>query len=103
MAYQAIVHQMLWKELHQEAHEEVKAAMKALAGRKDPAAAPNVRPLANSNFRGSFRLRVGRFRVLFILLPDEAALVFTTAFEKKRDSDYDGAVERHDRRVRRYE
>ena len=103
MAFQGIVHDALWKELDRGAHDEVRAAMKTIVALDDPAQSSNVKLLENCAFRKSYRLRVGRLRVLFIIFPDEGVVVFTTAFEKKRESDYIGAIERHERRVRSYE
>jgi len=36
-------------------------------------------------------------------MPDEQAIVFTTAFLKRREADYAAATKRHDARVRTYE
>ena len=77
--------------------------MEAVTARPDPARHPEVRSIAASAYPRSYRLRVGRFRVLFTVFHHERTVVFTTAFPKKRESDYDQAVRRHDARIRAYE
>jgi mRNA-degrading endonuclease RelE of RelBE toxin-antitoxin system len=42
----------------------------------------NVKALTNRN---DFRLRVGRYRVIFVVLPDGEIIVFKIAEVKKRD------------------
>lgn len=103
MPFQAIVHDAVWREVEPEAREEVRAAMRALCALKAPTRSPHVRPLEGSSYPKSCRLRVGRYRVLFIVMPDEEVIVFTTAFLKRRGTDYDVATKRHDARVRSYE
>ncbi|HLE97663.1 MAG TPA: hypothetical protein VI997_09870 [Candidatus Thermoplasmatota archaeon] len=104
MAFAAIVHDKLWKEIPAESHDDVRAAMRSLVALKDPTRSPDVRALQDPRaYRGSFRLRAGRCRVLFIAFPDEKTIVFTTAFLKKRESDYEAAIDRHASRVRAYE
>lgn len=103
MPFQAIVHDAVWREVEEAAHDELRAAMRALCRLASPARAANVRALEASAYPKSYRLRVGRHRVLFLLLPDEEVIAFTTAFLKRRESDYGAAVDRHDARVRAYE
>lgn len=59
--------------------------------------------MAESEYPQTYRLRVERFRILFIVFPDEGKMVFTTAFLERRKGDYHLAVERHDARVRSWE
>ena len=103
MPFQPFVHDAVWREAEKGAHDELRVAMRALCALSSPARSSHVRPLEGSNYPKSYRLRVGRHRVLFIIMPDEGAIVFTTAFLKRRESDYDAAVKRHDARVGAYE
>ena len=103
MAWEAIVHEAVWKEIEPAAREEVRAAMRAVAGLKEPARSPSVKPLGGTEFNGAYRLRVGRHRVLFILFPDVGTIAFMAAFLKKREADYARAVARFSARVRSYE
>ena len=45
-------------------------------------------------------MRVGPFRLLGIAFATAGLILLTTLFRKKRDSDYDQALARHDRRIR---
>ena len=103
MSFTGIVHAAVWKELASETHAEARHAMTGVASRADPWAAASVRAIEGSVYPGAHRLRVGRWRILFIVLPDEGHVVFTTAFLKKRASDYRAALARHDARVKGYE
>lgn len=103
MTFKGIVHGAVWKELPLDSHSAARLAMSAVVDRPDPSQAASVRPLEGSAYPGAYRLRVGRVRVLFIVLPDQRAVVFTTAFVKRRDSDYRAALQRHDARVKAYE
>ena len=84
-------------------HASAQAAMRALASHDRPETAMQTRALDGSSIPGSRRLRVGRYRILLVAFPDEKAIVFTTAFLKRRESDYDAAIARHDARVKAYE
>lgn len=97
---EALVHEAVWKELPQAVHAQARLAMKRLQA---TGPTPRVRRLEASAYPRSYRLRVGHFRICFIHLPDEAVLVFTTAFLKRRPADYIRAAKRHDERVRAFE
>lgn len=103
MAFKGIVHRAVWKELPHDMHAEARAAMRAVVARSDPTQAADVRTLEGSSYPGAYRLRVGRARILFILLPGQRQVVFMTSFVKKRESDYRAALRRLDARVRAYE
>lgn len=103
MGLAGLAHARVWKELPDVSHERVREAMDALLEREQPSRHRQVEPPAGSRYPRSYRLRVGDFRVCFIHFPDEDTVVFTTAFRKRRGSDYDQAVERHDARVQAYE
>lgn len=77
--------------------EAVLATLAGLA--HGPAGHPAVKLLEGSRWPGSVRVRCGAYRVLALVLPDARLVLFTTAFRKKRPSDYDAAILRHDRRV----
>lgn len=103
MPFDALVHDALWRELPRDEHEGARVAMRAIVKLDQPARSPQVGSLSGSAHAGSYRLRVGRYRILFILFPDERTLAFMTGFLKRRESDYDEAIELHDARVRSYE
>lgn len=103
MALEGMVHSQLWKEVPEEDHGRIREAMKRLIETGKPGRDRNVSPLAGSRYPRSYRLRVGRYRVCLIHFPDEDVVVFTTGFLKRRPSDYQDALDRHDRRVRDYE
>lgn len=103
MSFGALVHEALWREIDRADHVAVRDALRALCALTSPTRSPHVRALEGSAYPKSYRLRAGRHRILFILMPDLGVIVFTTAFLKKRDSDYVAAVRRHDARVRSYE
>lgn len=77
--------------------------MRSVAKLDRPVRSAHVSALAASSYDLSYRLRVGRYRILFIVFPDERTIVFTTAFLKRREADYGAAIARHDGRVRAYE
>ncbi len=68
-----------------------------------PGPVSQVKPLEGSAYPGSYRLRVGRYRICFIFFPGENVIVFTTAFMKRRPSDYLKAIKRHDKRIHEQE
>lgn len=74
--------------------------MEELAAMAHPALHPGVKPLRESRYPKSHRFRPGRFRLLFVVLPDEGAIVFTTAFLERRKEDYHHAVRVHDARIK---
>ncbi len=61
---------------------------------------PQTVRLKGSDYPGSFRLRIGRLRVLGLALDGPRVILLTTVFVTKRESDYDQAVERHDARLK---
>lgn len=61
---------------------------------------PQARRLKGSKYPGSFRLRVGAFRILALALEAQDLVLLTTVFKKKREADYDLALERHEGRLR---
>lgn len=65
----------------------------------DPLGRPSVTVMEGSRWPGTVRVRAGRFRVLALVLPKARVILFTTVFRKKRRSDYDAAIRRHDARV----
>ncbi len=103
MPFDAIVHAGVWRELPRDEHEAARSAMRAITRLDHLVRSPHVRALSSSAYDRSYRLRFGRYRILFIVFPDERAIVFTTAFLKRRESDYVAAIRRHDERVRAYE
>lgn len=60
---------------------------------------PKLARLHGSAYPGSFRLRVGTLRVLGLVLASQRLILLTTVFRKKRDSDYDQALSRHEGRL----
>ena len=78
--------------------QAVEAALPGLAAH--PADHPQTVRLKGSAYPGSFRLRIGRLRVLGLALDGPRLLLLTTVFTKKRDSDYDAALLRHERRLK---
>lgn len=60
---------------------------------------PQVVRLKGTKYPGSFRLRVGRYRVVGIILESPKLILLTTLFLKKRESDYDQAADRHEHRL----
>src|SRR5690349_9266191 len=60
---------------------------------------PQVVRLKGSPYPGSFRLRVGDVRVVGLALPSQGMILLTAAFVKKRTSDYEAAIARHERRL----
>lgn len=103
MALDAIVHKAIWRELQRGEHEAARAAMKAVTKLERFERSAHVSVLAGSTYDRSYRLRLGRYRILFVVFPDERTIVFTTAFLRRRDSDYGPAIDRHDARVKAYE
>jgi mRNA-degrading endonuclease RelE of RelBE toxin-antitoxin system len=81
--------------------EDRKAVEDALPGlARHPADHPQTVRLKGSAYPGSFRLRVGRLRVLGLALDGPRLILLTTVFLKRRDSDYDAALLRHERRLK---
>ena len=60
---------------------------------------PKAARLHGSRYPGSFRLRIGSHRILGIVLAGPRLIFLTTVFAKKRDSDYEHALERHESRM----
>jgi len=103
MTLVVLVHEALWKELDTTVHEVARLAMSSVGSHNHPNQHPDVKSIAGSKYPGSSRLRLGRWRLIFIFFPDERTLAFTTAFLKKRESDYTQAIARHDSRVKAFE
>ena len=61
---------------------------------------PQTVRLKGSDFPGSFRLRVGRLRLLGLALDRPRVILLTTVFAKKRESDYEQALQRHEGRLK---
>jgi mRNA-degrading endonuclease RelE of RelBE toxin-antitoxin system len=76
----------------------VESALPGLA--RHPADHPQTVRLKGTGYPGSFRMRVGRLRVLGLALDGPRLILLTTVFVKKRDSDYGQALERHERRLK---
>lgn len=66
----------------------------------NPIRHPKATRLAGARVIQSFRLRVGPFRVLGTLFASQETLLVTTVFRKKRNQDYQAALERHEQRLR---
>lgn len=103
MPWTAVLNAAIWRELPRDEHKGARAALATLARRDHVSHSAQVSTLDDSTIESSYRLRFGRYRILFIVFPDEHAIVFTTAFLKRRDADYGPAIVRHDARVRSYE
>ncbi|HUR69144.1 MAG TPA: hypothetical protein VM370_07840 [Candidatus Thermoplasmatota archaeon] len=103
MPFESYAHAAIWQELPADEHDNARAAMRALARFDVPTHSAQVGALSTSTFDGSYRLRVGRYRILFILFAHDATLVFTTAFLKRREGDYVDAIAQHDARVKAHE
>lgn len=76
----------------------IRSSFVALA--EHPLEHPRTVRLKGTRYPGSFRLRVGRYRILGIVLGVPKLILLTTMFLKKRESDYEPAAERHERRLR---
>lgn len=88
------------KELDRMAVSQQETIRGALNGLLDhPWEHPKVARLHGSRYPGSFRMRIGRLRVLGLVLVSQGLILLTTLFEKKRDSDYDQALVRHEARL----
>lgn len=103
MPLDAIVHAAVWRELPRDEHAGARDAMRAITRLDHVIRSAHVSTLAGSAYDRSYRLRFGRYRILFIVFPDEGTIAFTTAFLKRRDVDYGPAIARHDARVRSHE
>jgi hypothetical protein len=103
VAHEILVHHAVWDELATTHVAAAQRAMKKAAATPDPCHAPGATPIAHSRYPRTARLRVGRWRLLFIVFPDERVIAFTTAFLKRRTADYQAALDRHNARVRAFE
>lgn len=73
----------------------------ALAGlAAHPRDHPQTVRLKGSDYPGSFRLRVGRLRLRGLALDRPRVILLTTVFVKKRESDYEQALQRHEARLK---
>jgi mRNA-degrading endonuclease RelE of RelBE toxin-antitoxin system len=79
------------------AQASVKGAWDGL--RNSPLQHPKLVHLHGSRYPSSFRLRVGAYRVLGIVLASQSLVFLTTVFLKRRDGDYGLALERHEERL----
>lgn len=77
--------------------DRLEAGLKAYA--LNPIRHPKATRLAGASIIQSFRLRIGPFRVLGTLFASQKLILVTTVFQKKRDSDYDAAAQRHETRL----
>ncbi|MEK6976725.1 MAG: hypothetical protein AABY18_10360 [Candidatus Thermoplasmatota archaeon] len=84
--------------LHAADQAAVQGALAGLAAH--PRDHPQTVRLKGSDFPGSFRLRVGRLRLLGLALDRPRVILLTTVFVKKRESDYDQALQRHEARLK---
>ena len=78
--------------------QAIEAALPGL--RAAPLEHPQVVRLHGARHAASIRLRVGRARVIALVLQTQRVILLTTCFVKKRQSDYDQALLRHERRLR---
>lgn len=69
----------------------------AAAGSLEPV--PDIRPLKRTGVPGSYRLRVGPWRVALALLPDEE-IVLVTVVDRRDSATYDKMPDLHARRFR---
>lgn len=67
----------------------------AASGSLEPV--PDLRPLKGTGIPGSYRLRVGPWRVAVALLPDEE-IVLVTVLDRRDSSTYDTLADLHARR-----
>lgn len=101
--FSVLVHEEVWRELSPDRYSGARASLQATARSRVPARAAGVRSVHGSSFPHAYRLRVGAWRLMFALFPDQRTIYVTTAFRKKRESDYVAALRRHDMRVREHE
>jgi mRNA-degrading endonuclease RelE of RelBE toxin-antitoxin system len=100
MPFDLIADQALDRELAKLPAGARAAILAALEGlRAHPLEHPKVVRLHGSRYPGSFRMRIGSYRLLGLVLASQSLVFLTTAFHKKRDSDYDQALVRHERRL----
>ncbi|WP_457600595.1 type II toxin-antitoxin system RelE family toxin [Hydrogenivirga sp.] len=59
-----------YKKLDKSTRRRIKNALEELSGCEDPLTQRHVRPLVGK-LRGFYRLRVGDFRIIFALIPEE--------------------------------
>lgn len=79
------------------AQEKLRSGLRGFVD--SPLEHPKAARLHGSAYPGSFRLRIGPFRVLGLVLQTQGLIFLTTVFQKKRDSDYDQALARHEKRL----
>lgn len=77
--------------------ERIEEGLKSYA--RNPVRHPKATRLAGASIIQSFRLRIGRFRVIGTLFTSQETILVTTVFVKKRDGDYDAAARRHEARL----
>lgn len=80
------------------AREAIKQALRGFV--EHPLEHPKASRLHSTHYPGSFRLRVGSYRLLGIVLASQNLILLTTLFFKKRESDYNHALDRHENRLR---
>lgn len=85
------------RKLSRRGEGQIEAGLIAYA--QAPVRHPRATRLAGSRVIQSFRLRIGRFRVLGTLFTSQEAMLVTTVFRKKRDEDSKAAMARHGRRL----
>lgn len=101
MAFEVWTDPGFQRELAELAADDQQAILASLRGfAVHPTEHPRQVRLKGSAYPGSFRLRLGRHRVLGLVLAAPRLILLTTVFLKKRESDYDQALDRHERRLR---
>lgn len=100
MSFEVLGDEGFHRELGKLDGDDQEAVRQALRGLLEhPLEHPKLARLHGSRYPGSFRLRVGDLRVLGLALASAKLVFLTTVFRKKRESDYDQALERHEARL----
>lgn len=101
MSYEIWIDPGCQRELDDLRETERAAVLSGVQGlAQHPLEHPQLVRLHGTRYPGSFRLRVGRFRVVGIVLDHPKLILLTTLFLKKRESDYVQAKDRHEDRLR---
>jgi mRNA-degrading endonuclease RelE of RelBE toxin-antitoxin system len=100
MAFEIVADAAMHRELEKLPPAARASIVSALDGlRTHPLQHPKLARLHGSRYPGSFRMRIGEYRLLGLVLASQSLVFLTTVFHKKRDSDYDQALLRHGRRL----